>query len=40
MVSWYKKLIIKLELLEEVTIEITRKIYIDAIKPLKTSFKD
>ena len=40
MVNWYKKLIIKLELLEEVAMEITRKIYTKAVRLLKTGPRD
>jgi hypothetical protein len=31
---------VKLELLEEVTMEIARKIYTDAVRPLKTGPRD
>ena len=38
--SWYKKLMVKLEPSEEVAMEIARKIYTDAVRPLKTGPRD
>ena len=40
MASWYKKLIIKLKPLQEVAMEIAKRIYTDAVRPLKTGPRD